>query len=92
MRLAAKVDGNHKAIVATLRNAGAAVLSLAAVGHGVPDLLVYFRRTLYLLEVKDGSRPPSARRLRPAQEAFRLRWPVSVVTSEVEALKAVGAL
>jgi hypothetical protein len=97
IRRAAKVDDNHNDIVDALREAHCLVVSLAAVGKGVPDLLVcspYFsiHESLLLLEVKDGSKPPSARRLTKDEEAFRAAgWPVVVVTSVEEALKAVGA-
>jgi len=43
MRRTAKVDANHREIVDALRRIGAGVQSLAGVGNGVPDLLVYFR-------------------------------------------------
>jgi Holliday junction resolvase len=92
MRRNAKVDSNQKSIVQTLRKAGCRVLSLAAVGQGCPDLLVSRACTLYLLEVKDGSLPPSAgrNRLSKQQVAFHKLWTVSVVCSESEALEAVG--
>ena len=50
MRFNAKVDLNQTEIVQALRQAGATVQSLAAVGKGVPDLLVCFRNKLYLME------------------------------------------
>lgn len=52
MRRNARVDTNHKAIVDGLRDVGASVVSLAAIGRGVPDLLVGYRGVNYLLEVK----------------------------------------
>lgn len=95
MRRAAKVDDNHGEIVQALRDAGCGVLSLAAVGKGCPDLLVHgplypWRHTL--LEVKDGSKPPSARRLTPDQAKFHEAWKgwIHVVTSVEEALDAAG--
>ena len=87
---AARVDANHKAIVEALRRAGCAVLSLAAVGQGVPDLLVYVRGRLWLLEIKDGEKAPSRRKLTEAQERFRQVWPVELVESVDEALLALG--
>lgn len=92
MRRAAKVDSNHGDVVSALRRAGATVQSLATVGHGCPDLIVFYRG-LYLVEVKDGSRPPSERKLTGDQEEWIKRWggPVYVVTSPAEALKAIGA-
>lgn len=52
MRRAAKVDGNHSQMVQAFRNAGCAVVSLAALGKGVPDLLVSFGGITWLIEVK----------------------------------------
>jgi len=81
VRRAARVDTNHAEVVSALRACGACVLSLAALGQGVPDLLILHRGKLMLIEVKDGSRPPSARKLKPKQENFRRIWPVTVVES-----------
>ena len=45
-----------------------------------------------LVEVKDGRKPPSARRLTPEQEAWHAAWPgdVYVVTSVTEALAVIA--
>lgn len=90
---AAKVDANHSAIVKALRQAGCSVQSLAAVGRGCPDLLIYApaRREHILAEVKDGSKPPSARELTPDQCEWHCNWrgPVQIVTSVDEALAMV---
>ena len=93
MRRAAKVDANQDQVVSALRAAGATVQSLAAIGNGVPDLLVSFRDGMYLLEVKDGSKPPSARALTEDQVRWHAAWgcPVHVVKSPEEALRAIGA-
>jgi hypothetical protein len=93
MRRAAKTDRNQTEIVAALRKVGATVQSLAAVGDGVPDLLVGFRRETYLLEVKDGKKPPSARELTPDQVRWHTEWFGGfcvVVNSAGEALTAIG--
>jgi hypothetical protein len=74
MRRAAKVDANHGEIVAALRSVGATVQSLAAVGGGVPDLLVGWRGLNLLIEVKDGSRIPSQQKLTPDQERWHEAW------------------
>jgi hypothetical protein len=95
MRRAARTDSNHSEVVSTLRSAGCYVLSLAAIGGGVPDLLVWAPTIGYaLLEVKDGSKPPSARKLTPDQQDWHRAWggPVFIVTNPEEALRAVGAL
>jgi hypothetical protein len=93
-RFARKVDGNQAAVVAALRAVGATVQSLASVGGGCPDLLVGYRGRTYLLEVKDGAKRPSSRRLRPGQETFRDRWrgaTVATVHGPEEALQVVCA-
>lgn len=94
MRRAAKVDANHAQVVSALRAAGAVVQSLAAIGKGTPDLLVAFRGDMFLLEVKDGSLPPSGRQLTPDQVDWHVAWcaPVHVVLSPEDALRAIGAI
>lgn len=93
MRYAAKVDRNQPEIVAALRKVGATVQSLAAVGDGVPDLLVGFRNANHLLEVKDGEKVPSARLLTSEQLGWHAKWigPVTIVYSVEDALRAIGA-
>ena len=91
MRRAARTDDNHSEIVKALRGCGCLVQSLAAVGKGVPDLLVQRAEVLYLLEVKDGDKAPSRRLLTPEQEKFLAAgWRFHVVTHPFEALHAVG--
>ena len=87
---AARVDANQPEIVAALRKAGAKVYVASSFGQGFPDLLVMRGGVLTLLEVKDGSKPPSARKLTPDQVKFHAEWPVSVVASVDEALAAIG--
>ena len=72
MRTAPRVDANHGAIRQQLEAMGCVVRSLAGAGSGIPDLLCYWKRTrtLFLVEVKDGSKYPSQRRLTPDQVKF----------------------
>jgi Holliday junction resolvase len=94
MKKYGRTDSNQTEIVEALRKAGATVQSLAAVGAGVPDLLVGWRGMNFLLEVKDGALPPSERRLTPEQVKWHDAWigrPVFVVKSAQEALEAIGA-
>jgi hypothetical protein len=69
MRRAARIDGNHVEVVSALRKIGCSVASLAAVGKGVPDLLVAFHGVNYLIEVK----VPGGK-LTPDQERFFGEW------------------
>jgi hypothetical protein len=95
MRRAAKVDANQTEIVAALRSLGATVQSLASVGHGCPDLLVGFRGQTLLMEVKDGKKPPSERKLNDDQLRWHGAWhggPLAVVDNVDAALRMIGVL
>jgi DNA-binding transcriptional regulator PaaX len=79
-----RVDGNQTAIVSALRRTGWLVQSLAGLGFGVPDLMVYHRATdrMLLLELKTarGRITPQQRRL------LDEGWPILIVRSVEEAL------
>jgi len=94
MRRAAKVDANHKQIVTALRRCGCSVQDLSAVGEGCPDLLVGVGGKNLLLEVKDGEKRASERKLTPHQVEWHGRWKGQkcVVTSVDEALAVVGLI
>lgn len=91
-RRAARTDGNHTQVVDALRKAGIAVISLAALGDGVPDLLCAFREVSVLLEVKN----PDSDRGAPSKVKqntldFLASWPglAYVVWSAEEAVRVV---
>lgn len=88
-RYAARRDANEAAIVSALRSAGCSVLRLDAV-----DLLVGQAGRNYLFEVKDGNKPPSARKLTPLQESILAGWrgQYAVVTSPADALDKLSKL
>lgn len=89
-----RIDANQPAIVAALRNAGCSVAVTSDLGRGFPDLVVGRGGLTYLLEVKDGSKPASKRRLTEAEARFHASWlgHVAIVETEAEALAAVGLL
>lgn len=93
MRRAAKRDANHASVRDALRKAGLWVCDTAAMGNGFPDLLAWRKTTGFvLLEVKDGTLPPSARKLTEAEADFfdSCPGPVHVVNSVEEAFAALG--
>jgi Holliday junction resolvase len=92
MRLAAKIDANQQEIVRKLRAVGCTVETLAAVGKGVPDLLVGFKGKNYLFEVKDGLKPPSQRKLTPDQVVWHEKWRgnIKVIVSFQQALDYIN--
>ena len=91
MRRAARIDNNHAEIVKALRAIGCSVQPLASLGGGVPDLLVGRQGFNVLLEVKDGSKPPSARVLTADERDWHAKWAgqVAVVMTAEEAQLAV---
>lgn len=84
----ARVDANQPAIVEALRKLGATVLHLHTIGKGAPDIAVGYMGKNALIEIKDGSKPPSARKLTPDEERFHAEWrgQVAVVESVDEAI------
>lgn len=95
MRRAAKVDANQEQVVSALRAVGATVQTLAAVGKGVPDLLVGYQGKTLLLEVKDGNKPPSERRLTEDQLKWHGAWrggPLAIVDGPEAALRMLGVM
>ncbi len=75
MRYRARVDANQPGIVAALRKLpGVTAHPTAALGRGFPDVAVGYAGRSYLFELKDPSKPPSARKLTPDEEAFHTTW------------------
>lgn len=94
MRRAASTDANQTEIVAALRDIGCSVQILAAVGQGCPDLLAGYYGFNCLIEVKDGSKPPSKRELTPDQIKWHSKWrgQVAVVENVQQAIEVVTNL
>lgn len=95
-RTAARVDANHAEVVQALRDIGCSVLSLAQIGKGCPDILVarHSMAGALLMEIKDGRKPPSARKLTNDELKFHGSWqgPLAVVDSVESAIRAVVSL
>lgn len=93
-RRAHRQDANHAAIKAYLEKAGCAVIDLSPLGKGIPDLAVFIASVGVLVEIKDGSKPPSARRLSPDEEKFRMNWTGGwkLVENEAQAQEVVELL
>jgi hypothetical protein len=87
MRRAARRDANEGDIIKAMRAEGAYVKVIN--DEGLFDLLVSNRGKTLLIEVKDGAKPPSARRLTEAEQKFHDEWPGSdlyIVNSVEEAI------
>ena len=74
MRRAARVDRNQTEVVEALRQAGCRVQPLHMIGKGCPDILVGRDGRLVLMEIKDGEKPPSARKLTEDEAAWHALW------------------
>ena len=88
------MDENQSDIVAALRAIGATVRVISQ-GDGIPDLLVGFRGQTFLLEVKDGKKPPSARKLTPEEQKFFDEWrggSLAIVNTVGEAIAVVTGM
>lgn len=91
MRRAAKTDRNQAEIVRALRQAGASVLCLHAVGQGCPDLVVGWRGRNLFMEIKDGNLPPSKQVLTEDEQDFFWSWSghYALITTVEEAIKVL---
>lgn len=74
MRKYGRQDANHHEIADAFRKLGCSFLSMSALGDGAPDGLVGWGGICIPIEIKDGNKPPSARKLTDAQEEFHQKW------------------
>lgn len=69
-----RTDANQKEIVEKLRSLGFSVWSTHVIGKGFPDLVVGKYAMNFLIEVKDGAKPPSSQRLTEDELVFHRSW------------------
>lgn len=74
MKKRPRLDANHAEIVSALRKMDVQVQSLAAIGGGCPDLLCSYRYYTFVVEIKDGRKAPSERKLTPAEWRWFDAW------------------
>lgn len=91
-----KKDGNHDAVVAAFRAAGASVAEMHACEvPGFPDLAIGLIGRTFLVEVKSPETRYGRAGLNSNQTGFAAEWrggPVFIVTSELEAVALVNNL
>lgn len=73
VRLRSKVDDNQAEIVQAFRSAGASVKQVHIV-KGFVDVVVGYCGVTELVEIKDGSKPPSKRNLTAGEQEFWDTW------------------
>lgn len=73
MRRSARIDSNQNEIVNAFRKMGASVLITSQLKNCF-DLLVGYKGVNYIVEVKDGKKPPSQRKLTKGEQKFKDTW------------------
>ncbi len=86
-------DKNQEQIIKELRQRGISVAVLSQAGDGFPDIVAGYKGVNYLLEIKDGSKPPSKQKLTPKQVEFHEKWrgQIAKVNSIEQALHVIYA-
>lgn len=74
MRYACATDANQPAIVRMLRLMGFSVTPTHSAGKGFPDLTCGIHGHSFVVECKDGAKPPSKRALTPDQLEWHEHW------------------
>lgn len=67
-------DSNHGAIRSAFEGLGCSVADLSALGNGCPDILVGLGGLCIPVEIKDGSKFPSKRRLTDDETKWHAAW------------------
>jgi hypothetical protein len=88
---AKRADANQPSLVKTFRRLGVVVAHLHEVGNGVFDLIIAVDFLNILVEVKDHTKAPSARKLTSDQKKFNFTWTGlrAVATTDFEAVRIV---
>lgn len=90
-RVAARTDANQRQIIEVLRAQGCSVQPLHMVGSGCPDAIVGYRGLNFLIEIKDGNKSASRRRLTEDEAQWHSTWKGQVHTiNSVE--EAIGLI
>ena len=89
-----RVDANQPDIVSTFRALGCSVWITSGLGQGSPDLVVSKGGRdgwCVPVEVKDGAKPPSARRLTKDEQEWLDAWkgPYVIVETQADAYQLV---
>ena len=73
---------------------GCSVWITSSCGQGAPDLVIAIGKRNLLIELKDGSKPPSQRKLTPAEAKFHDEWKgeLYIINNEDEAIELVNRI
>lgn len=90
------IDSNHNEIVDTFRSMGCVVTSTTCV-KGFCDMVVAWKGLYLLIEVKDGAKPPSKRKLTPMEAAYHIKvegvgCKVYIIKNKEEAINLIKSI
>ena len=89
-RYAARTDDNQKEIVEFLIKAGCSVIDTSGAHDGFPDLVVGKSGITVLVEIKDGGKAPSRRKLTDKQEIVHNTFDGAITV--IESVEQAAAL
>jgi Holliday junction resolvase len=94
MRVRARADSNHTEIVKAFRACGASVLDTKQLGNGAPDIVVGLNKQCIAVEIKDGKKVPSKRKLTPDEVKFHDEWQgwIEIVYSTEDVINLVNKI
>ena len=87
--LKGRIDTNQPEIIKCFEKLGMSVAATSDLGDGFPDIVVAFGKVTVLVEIKDGAKPPSKRKLTTDEQVFKNRWQgwYEIVESTPQAVK-----
>jgi hypothetical protein len=78
-----RTDANHKEIIDKLRQFPAlSVFSTHMVGKGFPDIVIGYKGMNYLVEIKDGAKSKSRKKLTDDEIKFHVGWFGQIMIAE----------
>lgn len=94
MRKRGRTDDNQQLIVKQLRQLGCSVAITSMIGKGFPDLVIGWRGENFLIELKDGSKSESKKKLTEDEYKFFNDWygQVNKCESLEEICKVIGII
>lgn len=92
-RYANRKDSNHGSIREVFESLDCSILDVSDCACGF-DLIVGYKTQACAIEVKDGSKPPSAQKLTPNEHSAHLNWrgPKEIVTNNEQAVAVAQRL
>lgn len=90
----AKTDANQKELVAVMRKLGMSVAITSNAHDGFTDTVVGYGGVTVLVEIKDGNKPLSRRKLTPAQVDFHgaFKGAITVIETVDQAIELVNRI